>query len=58
MSKQEKQRLLELAYLYAWGKYGSLQERVEWQQLYFRARKEDGVGVLHYAGNQSFFWSD
>lgn len=50
--KKELRRLLELAYLHAWGSLGSVKLRGEWLEL----SKSFNVGKLIYTGVGEFIW--
>ena len=48
-------RLLEMAYLYAWGVEGNSDLRDEWKELFKNLTKQTKGGFL-YLGNNKFRW--
>lgn len=46
-------RLLEIAYLYAWGQDGTPELRYEWMEL----NKILNVGIMVYHANGQFTWN-
>lgn len=48
-------RLLELSYLYCWGKDGNADLRDEWQKLYYKFAPAGKT--MSYLGNGKFSWS-
>jgi len=50
MNKQELRRIVEITYLYCWGKEGSHELRQEWHQLWNNVYSTWDIGEFLYTG--------
>jgi hypothetical protein len=58
MDTQTSRRLIEMAYLYAWGPAGDADLRDEWHNLYRSANCGSMIYNGRYNGRTDFSWSD